>query len=119
MGRRVLKMLTLDTIGLLDPKLSAAFEVEMNKVVVDAQERPAITKARTVTIKITVVPDPDKTGGGEVEGLVNVQVGSKIPARETDRAVKMRDGWVEFEAETAVTGPARSRSGRHVDRPRT
>lgn len=81
--------LTLETIHHLSPDLAEDFRQQLDYAVADCRQRPALAKAREVTIKLAITPHPQDPDDVLIEPVTT----RKTPAR--------------------VIGPIRGRRGRN------
>lgn len=77
-----LEQLELATIGELEPGAAEAFQVCLRRIVADCIDRPGDPAARTVTMKVSVVPIMLQSGGCD-EASVEIECVGKSPAYRT------------------------------------
>lgn len=75
------RILTLDTLGDLDDgTVKRLIEKAMQEALTDCDNRPALGKARRVTIQLSLEPEQDDRGA--MKGVhMDVQVKTALPAR--------------------------------------
>lgn len=73
------KMESLTTID--DGRVAVAFEHALRRAEIDCRDRPAVGKARTVTLTAQLVPRTDEQGKELLEVLVQFKVDDSLPAR--------------------------------------
>lgn len=83
------QVLNLGSLIMLDGgRAEKAFNLELQKIVADLDDRPAVTKARKVTLELNIEPTNEEHGA-VVDAEVTFRVGSKIPGRQT-KAYRMK-----------------------------
>jgi hypothetical protein len=88
-----LEKLTLETIGIVDPRIEGMFQKHVRQIVDDVMNRPAEPAARKLTLEFLVTPvireDPD-TGESQCDEVkVSFEGKSKVPTFRT-RAFPMK-----------------------------
>jgi len=74
---------TLETVGRMERgMIGLAFSQEVERVVKDMRDRPGVTAAREVTMKVKIEPAQDESGI-VTTGKMQFSFGSKMPARES------------------------------------
>lgn len=87
-----LKMLTLETIGELDPGAEQAFATCLKRVLMDCSDRPGDPSARTVVMKLSIVPVMEASGDClEVNAEIEC-VGKNPPYRTKPLSLGLRRG---------------------------
>ena len=87
--------LTLKSLHLLSPGLAADFDEQLTAAVLDCKQRPALGKARELTIKLTIIPHPEDAD----DVLIQPVTTRKTPARkiESVRARRSRRNQLQFD----------------------
>jgi len=78
-------MLTLATLSNLSEDLADDFSQQLEAAVADCKQRPSLAKKREVTLRLTIVPDPNDPDDVLIEPVTT----RKTPAR-TIQAVRAR-----------------------------
>ena len=65
-----------------DGRVAVAFKRLLERIAYDLDDRPALAKERTVTLKVRFTPVPNETGGlGDVK--MEVECGASVPSMRT------------------------------------
>lgn len=65
-----------------DARIATAFDQALARIYEDLADRPSLTKARSITLNVTLTPMPDEKGRlDDVD--VDIQLTEKVPARQT------------------------------------
>lgn len=70
-----------DHIKYLDERVAGAFDIELKDVLRDLQNRPTTLEARTITLKVDIVPVPQDDGS--VDAKLVFRVLSSKPVRKS------------------------------------
>ena len=71
--------------------LGAAFKLELQKMILDMENRPSLKKPRTITLKITMTPEDLNGPSGLDEVSFHCDISSKAPNR-VSRSLPMKCG---------------------------
>jgi hypothetical protein len=94
-----LQMLTLETIGELDAGASAAFQTCLKRVLADCSDRPGDPTARTVVMKLSMVPMTEQNGECSEVSVEIECVGKNPPYRTKPLSLGLRrNGMAVFRA---------------------
>ena len=80
-----LELLNLESVAGIDAgRIAIAFEHELQACIADCKNRPALDKARTVTLKISLVPVLSQDKADEMESCyVDFQVSHAVPKKDS------------------------------------
>ena len=73
------EVLELDTLGKLDPHIPAMFRRLIARGTEDCMDRPTLTKRRTITMQIDLIPVYDEASKGISDVAIEVLFKGKIP----------------------------------------
>lgn len=87
--------LTLKSLHLLSPGLAADFDEQLTAAVLDCKQRPALAKARTITIKLSILPHPEDPDDVAIQPVTS----RSTPARKIEvvRARRAARGQLQFD----------------------
>lgn len=75
------KAFSMQQLTQLDPKLDAAINLELKRLIEDMQDRPGETAARTLVIKIALRPDAE-SGALDTVGI-SFEIHGKTPPKKS------------------------------------